>query len=90
MSLAMESLEGRIDAVATNGVRLGSHSTLVAVVSHFPKLKPELELLRSEHNADLTEDEVDTLWTWVRAGSDSLASYVPSVIAYGPPDDARE
>jgi hypothetical protein len=90
MSLVMESLEGQIDAVATNGVRLGSHSTLVAVVSHFSELKPELELLGSGHNAYLIEDEVDTLWTWVRAGSDSLASYVPSMIAYGPPDDAME
>jgi hypothetical protein len=28
---------------------------LVATLSHFPELKSELELLRSERNADLTE-----------------------------------
>jgi hypothetical protein len=36
---------------------------LIVALSHFPKLKAELELLGCEHNADLIEDEVDALWT---------------------------
>jgi hypothetical protein len=43
MSTMVELLEGQIDAAATNGIRWGSHFALVAVVSHFPELKPELE-----------------------------------------------
>jgi hypothetical protein len=42
----------------------------------FPKLRIELEMLVSGRNADLTEDEV--------------ASYVPSSVAYNPPDDVGE
>jgi hypothetical protein len=34
---------------------------LVATVLHFSELKPELELLGSEHNPNLTEDEADAL-----------------------------
>jgi hypothetical protein len=86
----VELLEGWIDATAANGVCSGSFSVLVAAVSYFPKLKPKLELLGSGRNADLTEAEAHALWTWVRMTSDSLASYVPSSVSHGPPDDARE
>jgi hypothetical protein len=30
---------------------------------------------------------VDALWTWVRVTSDSLALYVPSLVAHSPPND---
>jgi hypothetical protein len=63
---------------------------LVAAVSHFPELKPELELLWSGHNTDLTKDEADVVWTRVRMASGSLASYVPSSVARGPPDGTME
>jgi hypothetical protein len=69
---------------------LGSRSALVAAVSHFLKLESELELLGSGCNADLTEDDADALWTRVRAASDSLALYVPSSVACGPPDGTGE
>jgi hypothetical protein len=59
-------------------------------MSHFPELKTDLEVLRSEHNADLTEDEVDALWTQMHMASDSVASYVPSSVARKPLNDARE
>jgi hypothetical protein len=36
---------------------------MVAALSHFLDLKTELELLGSEHNADLTENRADALWT---------------------------
>jgi hypothetical protein len=52
-------LEGQIDATTANGVRWGSHSTLVAAVSHFLVLKAELEVLGSGCSANLIEDEVD-------------------------------
>jgi hypothetical protein len=35
MSMVVELLEGRIDTAATNTVRWGSHSALVAIVPHF-------------------------------------------------------
>jgi hypothetical protein len=55
-------------------------------VLHFLDLKFELELLGSRRNADLTEDEADTIWTQVRMASDMLASCVPPSVAHGPPD----
>jgi hypothetical protein len=90
MSTTVELLEGRIDATVTNGVRWGSRSVLVATVSHFPELKFELELLGSRRNANLTEDKADALWTRVCVALDSLASYVPSSVACGPPDGVGE
>jgi hypothetical protein len=36
---------------------------LIATLSHFPELKTKLELLRSEREADLSEDGADALWT---------------------------
>jgi hypothetical protein len=59
--MAVELLEGRIDAVIANGVYWGTRSTLVAALSHFSELKSELELLGSGCNADLTEDQADAL-----------------------------
>jgi hypothetical protein len=67
-----------------------TQSALDAALLHFPELKSELELLGSERNADLTEDQVDALWTWVRTASDSLASHVPPSFARGPPDSVGE
>jgi hypothetical protein len=48
-SLAMvaEEVEKRINATATNGVWWGTQSLLVAALSHFPDLEPELEILGS-------------------------------------------
>jgi hypothetical protein len=86
MSMSVELLEGQIDVVAAKGFCCGSRSVLVAAVSHFP----QLEVLGSSRNADLTEDEADALWTWVRAAADSLASYVPSLIVRNPLDGEGE
>jgi hypothetical protein len=57
LSSATELIEDHIDMAATNGVRWGTKSALVAVISHFL----ELELLESGRNANLTEDHVVTL-----------------------------
>jgi hypothetical protein len=43
MSMATKLLEGWINPTAANGVYWGSRSMLVAVVTHFQKLKTELE-----------------------------------------------
>jgi hypothetical protein len=48
---------------------------LVATLSHFLELKYELELLWSELNVDLTNDQVDALWPFVSVASVSLATY---------------
>jgi hypothetical protein len=45
LSLAMELLEDRIDAVAANGIHRGTRSMLTAALSHFTELGIELELL---------------------------------------------
>jgi hypothetical protein len=90
VSTAAEVLDGRIDATTANMVRWGTHSALVATVSHFLELKTEVEVFGSGCNADLSEDEVDAFWTWVRATVDLLVSYVPSSVAHNPPGGAGE
>jgi hypothetical protein len=61
LSTAVELLEGWIEAAASNGVHWGARSALVVALSHFLELKSELELPRSEHNADITEDQADII-----------------------------
>jgi hypothetical protein len=60
------------------------------IVSHFSELDADLEVLGSRHSTRLIEDEVDTLWSWVRAVADLLVSHVPSSIAHNTPDSAGE
>jgi hypothetical protein len=84
-STAVELFEGWVDAMATNGVCWGTRSALVVALSHFSELNTKLELLGSGCNIDLTEDQVNALWTLVRAASDLLASQVfPSVVRNSP------
>jgi hypothetical protein len=63
LSMVVELIEGRINTVASSGVRQGTQSVLVAALSHFPELNSELELLGSRCNADLREDQADSLRT---------------------------
>jgi hypothetical protein len=86
LSTVVELLEGWIDTAATNGVRWGTRSALVAALSRFLELNSKLVLLRSRHNADLIDYLVDSLWTRVRIASDLLASHVPSSVARNPSD----
>jgi hypothetical protein len=51
-----------VTAATANGVRWETRSVLVAALSHFSELETKLELLRSGHNTDLMEDQVDALW----------------------------
>jgi hypothetical protein len=57
-------------------------------VSHFPELDADLEVLRSGCSVGLIEDEVDALWSQVGMAAESLASHVPSSVAYNTPDGA--
>jgi hypothetical protein len=90
LSTAVELLEGWVDATAANGVYWGTRSMLVTALSHISELDAKLELLGSGCNVDLMEDEVDALWTRVRATSNSLASHVLPSVAHIPPDGTRE
>jgi hypothetical protein len=55
----------------------------------FSQTGTELELLRSEWDADLSDDRVDALWPWLITASDLLASLVPSSLARYPPNDTE-
>jgi hypothetical protein len=63
---------------------------LTTVLSHFPELGLELELLGSRYNADLAKDEIEVFWTRTCQALESLSSRVPPSFACSPPDDARE
>jgi hypothetical protein len=90
LSMVAELLECRIDTMVTNGVHWGTRSALVVSLLHFLELKSEVELLRSEQNVDLTDDQADALWPSVSPTTNSLASLVPSLFAGDPPDNADE
>jgi hypothetical protein len=55
---------------------------LVATLLHFPELEPELELLRSERNVGLTEDQVDALCIRMHVTSDTLALQVLPLVTH--------
>jgi hypothetical protein len=88
LSSAAELTEDNVDTAATNDVCWGIWSALAAAFSHFQELGPELELLGSRCNADLTDDQMDALWAQARLALDSLASFIPSLVARGCPDSA--
>jgi hypothetical protein len=74
LSSAADLINGRIDAMTTNGVCLeGARLALTAILSHFPELETELDLLGSGRNVDLIESKLDALWTQTCQASESLA-----------------
>jgi hypothetical protein len=86
LSLAVELIEDSVDATVAYRVRWGTRSALAVALLHFSELETELELLGSSHNADLTEDQVDALWTQARQASESLSSFIPLSVARDSPD----
>jgi predicted metal-dependent hydrolase len=90
LSSTADLIEGHIDAVATNGAHWGARLALIAALSHFPKLEPELKLLGSRRNADLTESQMEALWIWTHWASEALPLSVLPSIARNSPDDADE
>jgi hypothetical protein len=73
LSSTADLMKDHIDAAVTYGVDCGARLELTTVLSHFPELELELELLGSEYNADLTKDEMEVLW------SDSSDISLPSL-----------
>jgi hypothetical protein len=82
--------EMQVRAVTLNRVWWGVRLVLTAVLSHFLELEVELDLLGFGYNADLSCDEMETLWTWTHRASESLSPWVPPSAARSPPDDAGE
>jgi hypothetical protein len=68
----------------------GTRSALATTLLHFSELGTELELLGSEHNMNLTKDQVDAFWTQLCYVSESLASFIPPSVACGSLDGTRE
>jgi hypothetical protein len=54
---------------------------LITILSHFPKLETELELLGSGRGTNLSNDQAGALWPLVSVALDSLASPVLSSLA---------
>jgi hypothetical protein len=90
MYVVAELLGNWINAVVVNEVRWGSHSTLVAVMLHFPELDTDLVVLGFGRTAGLTDDAVDALWSHMRVAAHTLASHVPSLVTHNPLDDVVE
>jgi hypothetical protein len=63
LSSSSRLTETQVNAMAINGVQWGACLALTVVLSHFPELEVELDLLGSGYNADLTSDEMEVLWT---------------------------
>jgi hypothetical protein len=61
-------------------------SVLVATLSHFLELGPELESLGYGRNVDLMEDQADAFWAQAHPALDTLALYVLLSIAHASPD----
>jgi hypothetical protein len=55
----------------------------------FLELEHELELLGSEQDVDLSDNQADALWPLVSMISDLLASLIPSSFPLDPPHDAE-
>jgi hypothetical protein len=54
---------------------------LTVALSYFPELETELELLWSKCNTDLTEGQLDAIWTQTHEASESLTSSIPLLVA---------
>jgi hypothetical protein len=86
----VELVEGRVNAAAINGVNWGARLALTAILSHFPELEIEVELLGSRYNTDPMKDEIEAFCTGTRWASKSLSSRVPSLAARSPPNGDGE
>jgi hypothetical protein len=86
LTSSVELAEGRVNAAAINEIQWGAHLALTAVLSHFLELEPKFELPGSGYNVDLTNDEMENLWTRTRWALELLSSRVPPSVACHPPD----
>jgi hypothetical protein len=90
LSSTVDPIEGHVDEAAANGVHWGGRLAITTTLAHFPELEPELELLGSGHNADLTEGQLDTYWTRTHRALESLSLSVPPSVARSPCDDTGQ
>jgi hypothetical protein len=91
LSSATDLIKGCIDAVASNEVHWGARLALTTTLSHFSELGPELKLLESGCNVDLTKGQLDALWAQMHHASESLAlNTLPSVARNSPDDTGGE
>jgi hypothetical protein len=86
LAIVAEEVEKWVNTTVTNVVQWGTQSALVAALSHFPELEPELELLGPGQDANLSDSQANALWPLVSMASDSLAFLIPSLLAHDPPD----
>jgi hypothetical protein len=56
----------------TGSIGGGGWLALTAILSDFPELELELELLGSEYNANLTKDEMEVFWIRTHRALESL------------------
>jgi hypothetical protein len=65
LSSTADQVEDCVDTAATNRVHWGAQSALIAALSHFPELEPELEheleLVGFGCNADLAKGQLNAL-----------------------------
>jgi hypothetical protein len=73
-----EEVENRISTTVANGVRWGTRFAFVVVLLLFPELEPELDLLESGRDGDLSDDRADALWPLLSVALDSLAFLISS------------
>jgi hypothetical protein len=63
---------------------------LLVALLHFPELEVKLDLLGSGYSADLSSDELETLWAQICWVSESLSSNVLPSATRSPPDGVGE
>jgi hypothetical protein len=68
----------------------GGWLVLTAILSHFPELESDFELLGFGYNVNLMKDEMEAFWTRTHRPSKSLSWRVPLLATHSPPDDAGE
>jgi hypothetical protein len=90
LSSTADLIGGHVDDVAANGVHSGAWMVLITALSHFPKLVTELDRLGSRHNTNLTEGQLDALWTQKRWASESLVLSIPPSVSCDSPEDTGE
>jgi hypothetical protein len=70
----------------STGGLVGTDCRLVAL----PRVGDRARATWSGHNADLTEGQLDALWTQMHRASESLELGIPSSVAHDSPDDIGE
>jgi hypothetical protein len=81
---------GVLDLVLERSSVAPAWLALTAILSDFPGLELELELLGFGYKADMMKDEMEVLWTQTHQASKPLSSRVPPSIAHSSTDGTGE